>query len=84
MNKRKHIPHSHPENDHESDFRHPEVLEGEEFLGNCTAQETEKLKEKFTTIRIGETAYDADFRKLAKTFKPVFVMERELNGTSTK
>ena len=57
---------------------HPELLPGEKFIGNFTAEQYFEMK--YVTARLGKTAYDHQSCKLIDSdiFRPVFVMNDEL------
>jgi hypothetical protein len=59
------------------DFRHPELMEGEQFLGNFTQDEFKRSQ--YEKKRLGDTAYDIFNRVIpaANGLYPMFVSAKE-------
>ena len=61
-------------------FQHPELQEGEAFLGDVVASEVGLLTgyHPYTTLRVGSTSYNLDNQEAIDGFVPVFVSKEEL------
>ena len=59
---------------------HPELREGEKFIGNSTPADISRVKmHGYDWIRFGHTAYDTLSKEVLPLLQPVFVRESEHN-----